>query len=147
MKAFLSIFLIPLFFHLGYGQVPTSTDTLSDKPVMVFFYADWCNFCHEMQSSIFSHEQLRQEVEDQYDLILFNGEQQSSINFRDSNYRYIPTGIETGYHEFTSRFAKGNGKVIYPVITILDSGNRVTERIVGFLDRESFVQHFLDSVK
>ena len=120
-----------------------SVNEFHDKhSTMVFLYADWCKFCHKMEDEIFSDDSILNLIEAEYQLVKFNSEIEKDFEFKGVNYRYIPNGINTGYHEF-SQFLNGeDGLVVLPSTFILNSSGEVISSKSGYLTMDKFFETF-----
>jgi thiol:disulfide interchange protein len=59
-----------------------------NKPVLVFFSADWCSWCHKMKSQIFPKESVKKLLKN-YILVFVDVDDDPEI-FNNHDYEYIP---------------------------------------------------------
>jgi len=59
-----------------------------NKPVLVFFSADWCSWCHKMKNQIFPKESVKKLLKN-YILVFVDVDDDPEI-FNDHDYEYIP---------------------------------------------------------
>ena len=68
--------LVFLFSSVIYAQDFNIVDILSQKPVFLFFYTDWCHFCQEQKPII---DALEEEYREEIAFIRINGEQNPQL--------------------------------------------------------------------
>ena len=88
--------------------------------VMIFIHTDWCKYCQAMKNITFKDKEIVELLNQNFWFIDFNAEEKKSITFNGQTFKFRPTGINTGIHEFTEQFAKLNDEVTYPSIYILN---------------------------
>ena len=59
-----------------------------NKPVLVFFSADWCSWCHKMKNQVFPKESVKKLLKN-YILVFVDVDDDPKI-FNDHDYEYIP---------------------------------------------------------
>lgn len=133
IRLFLFAFL--LSGAVSFGQLNRysfqQTDSLQvniPKPLFIFLHTDWCTYCRLMETSTFADQILVSYLNQHFYVISFNAESKAAVQFRGKNYKFRPTGRNTGYHELPN--ALTNSETVYPTILILD-GNKVL-KLAGF---------------
>ena len=77
----------------------------------------------------------------------FNAEEKRSITFNGQTFKFRPTGINTGIHEFTEQFAILNDQVTYPSIYILNPNHEIIFHCNQFLSANDLKLLLLNLLK
>lgn len=110
-----------------------SLNEMEPRNALVFFHTKWCSFCQSMCSYVFQDKRVVQKLNEQFYFVPFDAEQQATINFRGKSYRFVPTGIDTGFHELAQEFGTVDNKITYPTICILGQDYRILFQYNQFL--------------
>jgi thioredoxin-related protein len=113
------------------------------KPILVFLYTDWCKICHGMKKTTFKNKNVIQLLNEEFYLIMLNGEEKRDITFFGRTFNYKPSGANTGIHELAKELASLNGKISYPTTTILNIKLEIGLQLIGFLNSEKMLKTLL----
>lgn len=108
------------------------------RPGILFFTADWCKYCKAMESEVFSSDSISSILENEFYFFHVKDDLKNKIRFNGELYQFIPTGIETGYHEFTQEFATIENNISYPTLTILWNEDELV-RLSSYLTKEQLL--------
>jgi thioredoxin-related protein len=99
-----------------------------NKPVILFFTADWCRYCNRMKDDFTAIEEDSNLLSEDFYFLAVNEEQRESITLFGETYRYVPRGIGVGDHEIASTFARADGGIVYPTLVILWKGKLIFQK-------------------
>ena len=89
------------------------------RPIVIFFYTDWCSYCKMMQRTTFRDKEIINLLNTSYYFIEVNAEGKEAIFHLQKTFKYIPSGINTGTHEIVDYYLKGIPKA-YPSLLLLN---------------------------
>lgn len=122
------IWIIGFFTCISNAQITTTTFgevekamAVEARPVLIFFYTDWCSYCELMKQKTFSDSQIIKELNRNYYVIFFNGESKEEISWDGRKLRFKKSGLRSGTHQLATHFAEQKGIVTYPSLVFLDS--------------------------
>lgn len=104
------------------------------RPIVIFFYTDWCSYCKMMQRTTFRDKEIINLLNTSYYFIEINGEDKAAVFHLQKTFKYVPSGINTGSHEIVNYYLKGHPKA-YPSLVILNAK----------FDRKTVRQSYLNS--
>ena len=106
------------------------------KKVFVDVVADWCKWCKVMDAQTFTDERVRAYMNEHFHMVKLNAEQQSSISFKNKEYRHVPNG-KRGVHELAVELL--NGQMSYPSYVVLNAKLDRTGTFKGYKDPSNFI--------
>ncbi|MBW3518450.1 thioredoxin fold domain-containing protein [Flavobacterium sp. NKUCC04_CG] len=122
------IWIIGLWSLVSVAQIKTTTfaeiEQLMEqqpRPLLVFFYTDWCSYCELMKQKTFADPKIIQELNENYYVIFFDGESKEPLKWNNQNMAFKKSGLKSGSHQLTTHFAEQKGRVTYPSLVFLDS--------------------------
>src|SRR5581483_11863247 len=62
------------------------------RKVVVDVFTEWCGWCKRMESSTFTNQEIIKYVNENFYAVKFDAETQSTIKFKDKEYKFIPQG-------------------------------------------------------
>ncbi len=98
-------------FHIAVQQAITE-----DKPIMIFFYTDWCGWCKLMDKHVFSNQKLTDFSSKELVSLRINAEKRESI--------------------FITKKLKVRS---FPTVIFLNTSTKEIRRINGFLSPKDFL--------
>ena len=115
---------------------------IEERPVILFFSADWCKFCAHMSSSFDDIKDSTMLLEKDFYLVKVDEKETNAIKLYGKQHEYLPRGIDVGEHELTKQYAMKDGELAYPTTVILWKEEKVfsvnsvmsTERIYRVLN-------------
>ncbi len=122
------IWIIGLWSLVSIAQIKTTTfaeiEQLMEqqpRPLLVFFYTDWCSYCELMKQKTFTDPKIIQELNENYYVIFFDGESKEVVKWDNRNWGFRKRGLKSGTHQLVLYFAEQRGTVTYPTTVFLDS--------------------------
>lgn len=110
---------------------------LKPKLRVIYFYTNWCKYCHLMKENSLSNSTIIAVLNRDFYYMAFNGESQESINFSGHSFDFIPTGNKSGVHELTLALGSIDGKINYPTLCVLNEKNEIIFQSSGFITTEN----------
>ena len=110
-----------------------------EKPVILFFTADWCRFCNRMKDDFTSIEEDINLLSEDFYFLAVNEEGREPITLYGETYRYVPRGIDVGDHEIATTFAVRNGELAYPTLVVLWEGRLIFQEN-SYIPREKLLE-------
>ncbi|WLD23893.1 thioredoxin family protein [Flavobacterium dauae] len=89
------------------------------RPILLYFYTDWCQYCKMLQQTTFKDKNVIEKLNNNYYVVFFNAETKEEVAHKGVTYKFVPTGIKSGYHELLHHYIK-NRQEMYPTILFLD---------------------------
>lgn len=105
------------------------------KPVLLFFYTDWCKYCQLQKSTTFEDKTIVNKLNTSYYPIKVNGETTEAISFLGRKYQYNPS---TKTHEFLEQMMQKDGKLTFPTTTFISKDLSVVVKKEGYISQEVF---------
>lgn len=137
----------------GFAQLKSNTfeeaeelSRLNPKPIVVFTHTNWCNYCKIMENATFKDTKIVAVLNKHFYFIAFDAETKRDIFFNAQTFRFQPTGTNTGIHELATALATIDSQVVYPTVTILESGNTIVLQQPSFLSAKDLLL-ILDKLK
>ena len=115
-----------------------SLQNIEEKPVVVFFHADWCKFCLAMESTVFTSDSIISALNEDFYFVSFDAEQKEPVTYRNETYLFESNGVNTGTHQIATHYASQDGSVSYPAIVVLWKGKSIFQRN-SFMDKEELM--------
>ncbi|MCP1996296.1 thioredoxin family protein [Flavobacterium sp. HSC-61S13] len=122
------IWIMGLFTCISNAQITTTTlDKVEDlmaveaRPLLIFFYTDWCSYCELMKQKTFSDSEIIKELNQNYYVIFFDGESKDAVKWDHRHWGFKKRGLKSGTHQLALYFAEQRGTVTYPAMVFLDS--------------------------
>jgi len=107
------------------------------KPIVVFIHTSWCEYCKIMENSTFKNPVVIKELNEHFYFISFDAETKKDVTINNHNFRFKPTGTNTGIHELATALATIDNQVVYPTLTILDPDYSILIQKHSYLNAKS----------
>jgi len=140
--------LILIFFILGVQSINAQSkitwlnfeeleDSLKieNKPVLLYFYTDWCVYCKKMEKNAFKNSEVISELKETFYAVKMNAESTDAITFDGQIFTNEQSKIKrNGIHQIPLLLARRKDKPIsFPVIMVLDKNFRVKKKSHEYL--------------
>mgnify|MGYP001826941408 CR=1 FL=1 len=103
------------------------------RPILVFFYTDWCKYCENMKRTTFRDPQVISYLNDNFYYVPFNAEQKDKLSVAGTEFSYKARGGGNGTHEFAEIMATTDGELKYPTIVIFNKDLEIMFKYNSFL--------------
>ncbi len=117
------------------------------RPVAVFLHAPWCKYCKNMEQTTLQNEAVKKMLNEKYYLISFDGEQKENVFFQQRNFKYQPTGRNTGTHELAKALGTIDGVLTYPAFVLLNSKYEIVFQHNAFLNNKEMEKILIAGVR
>ena len=111
---------------IGFEELDDALKT-DVKPVVIYFYTDWCVYCKKMERNAFKDKEVISAINKEYYAVKMDAESTENINFEGQT--FINDQAKTkrnGIHEIPLLLASRENKPIsFPVVMVLDKEFRV----------------------
>lgn len=96
---------------------------------LISIYTDWCNWCRKMDTETFTHRGVAEYLNENYNLVQFDAEHRTEIEFKGRTFAPIKVGART-FNELA--YTLLNGRMSFPALVFLDEDLGVIQVIPGF---------------
>lgn len=105
------------------------------KPVMIFFYTDWCKYCELQKQTSYQDSTIIADLNEKYYCIKMNGESKETIKFLGRTYAF---NVSKKEHQLVSYIASVNGQMSYPTTVFFDERFNLLKRETSYLSIDYF---------
>ncbi len=147
MKRILLIFLL-LFSYttraqqeeiqwIGFEELEDSLK-IESKPVVIYFYTDWCVYCKKMEKNAFKDRQVVQWLNQEFYAVKMNAESTEPVVFEGQTFLNEQARVQrNGIHQIPLLLAGRKDKPIsFPVVMVLDENFKVRIKSHEYLTSE-----------
>jgi thioredoxin-related protein len=106
---------------------------------VVFFYTEWCTVCHAMEHVALQNPEVRRLLDDRFAFVAFDAESEVPVEFGGEVFRYRPSGVRAGIHEWALESASVDGKINYPTLTVFNAQNEILFQHSGLLGEDALI--------
>lgn len=104
------------------------------RPVAVLITTNWCKYCHAMKNSMLKNKEISAVLAGSFYVIFLDAEENRDIYFAGRNFKFKPSGRNTGLHELAEQLGTINGQIAWPSLCFLNNKNEIIYQHDGFLD-------------
>lgn len=106
---------------------------------VVFFYTEWCTVCHAMEHVALQNQEVRRLLDVHFAFVAFDAESEAPVEFGGQVFRYRPSGVRAGIHEWALALASVDGKINYPTLTVFNAQNEILFQHSGLLSEKALI--------
>jgi len=110
--------------------------TVEDRPVVVFFHAEWCKFCHQMKQTTLNDNGMSNSLDSNFYFIPFDVETREDVQYGGQVFSYNPTGTNTGIHEIALELTRIEDQIELSALCVFNSQNEVLFQHNGLMSVE-----------
>lgn len=122
---------------MGFEKLEDSLQA-NNKPVLVYFYTDWCVYCKKMDKNAFLNPEIVSKINKDFYAVKMNAESLDSVEFEGQT--FINEQARTkrnGVHQIPMILAgRGNNNISFPTLLVLDKNFRIRKRSFEYLTSE-----------
>jgi thioredoxin-related protein len=96
------------------------------KKVLISVYTDWCPYCKQMESDVYSNAKVIEYINKNFVAIKLNGESKDEAVFEGKKYEEL-------------EIAGGLGVTSYPTTIFFDQKGQALAKIPGYIDKNTFM--------
>lgn len=125
---------------LNFEQLEDSLK-VTPKKVFVYFYAEWCTYCHKMNRSAFKNKAIIESLNKDYYVVKMDIESTDTIVFGNIEFKNKNVNRRKSIHEIPLMMASRKGRPFsLPAIVLLDENFEATSRYFQYLDAEQMLE-------
>ena len=124
---------------IGFEQLNGFQDK-EKKLVIVFIETDWCKYCKAMKQTILNYKPVSDRLKNNFYTVVLNAEEKRNIDFAGKVFKFMPSGVNTGFHQLAEQLGNINGQISYPALCILNDLNEIIYQYQGYLDSKSIIK-------
>ena len=102
--------------------------------VMVIIGTEWCKYCNAIKQTVLKNKKLTGTLERSFYTVFLNAEYKHNIFFAGREFKYNPSGVNTGMHELANELGTINKQLSFPSLCFLNEKNEIIYQHSGFLD-------------
>jgi len=108
---------------------------ITPKPVLVYFYTDWCQYCKKMDRIAFRDFEVISQINTDYYAVKMNAESSEEIHFGGDTFINQEVGLKRNpTHEMALALgSRENTSFSLPVIILLDKNFKVKTRVFEYV--------------
>ncbi len=104
------------------------------KPILMYFYTDWCISCKVMDKTTFGNRDLVSKINSKYYPVKINAASQDTISFLGK--KYVGNGVNQP-HQITQTILAGN--FLMPAVVVFDEKNVQISNLNGYLVKSQLI--------
>ncbi len=135
-----------MIFSQSFGQINleklNEEFKLHPKPIIIYFYTDWCAYCKIQEKEI---ERINTFKERVY-FIKLNAETDQVIHFMGDDFNPNKSNNKSTTHDFVKAFIQSNEQESYPFWVFLNENLEVNGKYNGLLTEEQ-LQGIISKIK
>lgn len=136
----LFLFLLFLYFSVQSCQAQQhyNIDAMlkqNQKPIIVFFTAEYCHYCKWMKTTTFSKKK-KSKLWQKYQFLEIQDNFIGNIQFQGKEY----IAKQNQVHSFTVQYAKLKQRVSYPTTIIINQEKEIIFKERGFINKNTFLK-------
>ena len=125
---------------LSFEQLETALQQ-ENKPVLLFFYADWCAYCKKMEQNAFKNKEVVEQLNHNFYAVKMNAETTEPITFEGTTFYNDEIEIKRNpTHQLAKLLASRKDKPFtLPAILLLDENFKLINRKFTYLTSSQLI--------
>ncbi len=125
---------------LDFEQLDDSLNVKA-KPVLTYFYADWCVYCKKMERNAFKNPEVISLINQEFYAVKMNAESTDSIEFEGQIFiNAQAANRRNGIHQIPLLLANRKDRAFsLPATLVLDGNFRIRKRSFEYLTSENMI--------
>lgn len=130
---------------IGFEELDNALETEA-KPVLIYFYTNWCVYCKKMDRHAFKDPEIVSEINKNYYAVKMDAETTEKIEFEGQVFSNPDSEHKRrAYHQIPQLIAaRENGQMSFPAILVLDRQFRVKKKSFEYLTSEKMKELIAD---
>lgn len=123
---------------IGFEDLEDSLQ-VRNKPVLIYFYTDWCVYCKKMDKNAFRNPEVISKINNDFYAVKMDAESLDSIEFEGQTFiNEQARNNRNGVHQIPLLLASREGRSFtFPVLMVLDKNFRIRKRSFEYLTSEA----------
>ncbi|MCH4822574.1 thioredoxin family protein [Gramella lutea] len=123
---------------IGFEELEDSLKT-ENKPVVIYFYTDWCVYCKKMDRNAFRNKEVIQKLNTEFYAVKMDAESVENIEFEGQIFTNEQQKTNRrGIHQIPLLLASRKDKPIsFPVVMVLDANFQVKRKSHEYLTTDN----------
>ncbi|MGJ1197679.1 thioredoxin family protein [Sphingobacterium spiritivorum] len=126
---------------LTFEQLSDSLDA-QPKETLLFFYTDWCSYCHKMMKEGFQNPDIVRYINTHYYAVRFDAESINPVNFDGQVLKNTSKHKVRGhFHEVALLFNPPGKKLIFPQLILLKNDFSIKKNTNKYLSSKELLKY------
>ena len=147
MKTPTVILLLLVSFSTGFSQTLPYTNLsqleeklkANPKPVVIKLFTGWCTYCKMQDRELKNAKEVSSYLEENFYIVNFDAESRDEFTFNGRVYKFKPSGLKTGVHEFALALTPENEVLAYPYWIILNDSLKTLTSYKGYMKSKNLM--------
>ena len=123
----------------------TALQMNEERPVIIFLTAEWCTYCERIKETSFKQKEIISVLNDDFYYVEFDIEQKNTITIGEQEFVFVPSGVDTGIHQFAEAIGTVDGVVSTPTFVVLNARWEIVYQYNGFMNQQE-IREFLNEL-
>lgn len=116
-----------------------------ERLVLVFLTAEWCTYCERIKETSYKQKEITSVLNEDFYYVEFDIEQKNTITIGEQEFVFVPSGVDTGIHQFAEAIGTVDGVVSTPTFVVLNARWEIVYQYNGFMNQLE-IREFLNEL-
>ena len=116
-----------------------------ERPVIIFLTAEWCTYCERIKETSLKQKEIIAILNEDFYYVEFDIEQKNTITIGEQEFVFVPSGVDTGIHQFAEAIGTVDGVVSTPTFVVLNAQWEIVYQYNGFMNQQE-IREFLNEL-